>query len=187
MDDKNIDEILERVIVTLHDESLSNNIDNRIQDVFLKDCFYVERDTSKRKQLLFLSNNSCSIKMSNISINFKKAIETAIEVYLTSEAPDNVVSAIKMFILVIAKILNLSTTKLDKEQANIIRKLHLANAYEVPMQIPKLKEFVDEDINNKMCDRNIDRILDELCKLKIIDIIDEQVILKEKVVLNIAR
>ena len=37
-----------------------------------------------------------------------------------------------------------------------------------------------------MCGRNIDRILDELCKLKIIVIIDEQVILKEKVVLDIA-
>ncbi len=187
MDDKNIDEILEKVIVTLHDESVSNNIDNRIQDVFLKDCFYVERNTSERKNLLFLSKNSCSVKMSNISIDLKKAIETVIEVYLTSEVSNNIVSAIKMFILVIVKILNLSTTKVDKEQANIIRKLHLANAYEFPIQIQKLKELVNEDINNEMSYRNIDRILDELCQLKIIDIIDEQVILKEKVVLDIAR
>lgn len=187
MDDKNIDEILERVIVTLHDESVSNNIDNRIQNVFLKDCFYVERNTSERKNLLFLSKNSCSVKMSNISIDLKKAIETTIEVYLTSEVSDNIVNTIKMFILVIVKILNLSTTKIDKKQANIIRKLHLANAYEIPIQISKLKEVVDEDINSEMCDRNIDRLLDELCQLKIIDIIDEQVILQEKVILDIDR
>lgn len=177
------EELLKIAIITLNNETEKNNLPATIADEFLTNCLQIDADNYSERQFMTINGTSRSFKLSNISIDLKRAIEIAIELMLSSTIPNGSLAAVQMILLVIFKIAQLSEKKIDRDEAEVVIALHQLNAYKNSVSTEKLCSYmVQGDLNDSQKDMNkINEILDALSDYRIIDITEDKIQLKEKV------
>lgn len=160
--------------------NLSNSDINQILDK------YVTVQINTLPQFLFFIKNdeASSYKPYNIIINFKDALRVVFETLVAGfpEKPINIVLAVVGFICNLTK---LSKINLDSSYANIILYLHENNAYNYPIKEESIYHFIlgQKSDNIEAYHKMFDAI-SFLEKLKVIDIEEGMIRLKEKVFIS---
>ncbi len=180
-------ELLEEIITIMENETQSNDIPNDIEENILEKCIDITVDELEEEAIMVLGKKPETIKLSNISIDIRKAIEIVLEIALTSAIPTDKLSAVKMILLVVLKTLQLSRQSISKQMADVVLMLNNLNAYQHAISIEYLKDYISQHslLPESECSDGIEDILDELYNYKIIDLVNGQIILKEKILYSI--
>ena len=175
--------LLEEFIITMEIETQSCNLPYDIEEEILDKCIDITVDELGERSIVILNEKPTSIKLANISIDLKQAIEIVVEVTLTSAIPTDKLSAIKMILLVILKAWQLSKKSISKQMADIVLILNDLNAYQREIPIEQLKDYVNQYslLPRAECSNAVEDILNDLNSYKIIDINEGKVRLKEKI------
>lgn len=183
MTKKMAEELLEEIITTMETETQSNSIPSNIEEYILGECIDITVDELEEESIMILGRKPETIKMANISMDIRKAIEIVLEVALTSAIPTNKLVAVKMILLVVLKILQLSRQSISDQMADVVLILDRLNAYRDAISIEYLKNYIvgHSLLPNSEHSDEIEDILDKLYNYKIIDINNDKVILKEKI------
>lgn len=183
MTKKKAEELLEEIIMIMETETQINGIPDIIEENILEECIDITVDELEEESIMILGKKPETIKMANVSMDIRKAIEIVLEVALTSAIPTDKLVAVKMILLVVLKILQLSRQSISEQMADVVLILDRLNAYRDAISIEYLKKYI---AGNSLLPKSeyldeIEDILDKLYNYKIIDINDDKVILKEKI------
>ena len=176
--------LLDEFIIAMETETQNSNLPVDIEEAILDKCIAITVDECDEKSIMVLDEKPKSIKLANISIDLKQAIEIVFEIALTSAIPTDKLSAVKMVLLVVLKAWQLSRKSISKQMADIVLILNNLNAYHREIPIEYLKDYVNQHSLLPESERSdtVDAILNELHAYKIIDINEGRVRLKEKIV-----
>ncbi len=175
--------LFRKIIITLDDETSKNNIPAQIQDRVLEECISIIVDEYGEKSLLFLDKKPVSVKLPNVTIDLRKALVIIGEMVLASSLPETEFDAVKMVLLVILKVWQLSHQYISEQMVDTVLQLHKLNAYNVWIEIDEFKKHIEKNskLQHDSEPYDVDGSLNELYSLKIIDIVDNKVQLKEKI------
>lgn len=159
-------------------------VDEQYVENFIdKYVYFLMDDDSKDFIIINLKNDSTlSFKLSNIIIEFKGMIKAMIEFGLTSAIPADNCEEIKIILYIIYKIFDLSLLQISKNDVMILRYLHTSNAYEIEVKESDLIDYFS--INNFLNKMEVHTSINNLIKIKCIDILNEKIRLKEKIFLR---
>lgn len=133
----------------------------------------IEVSSSKQqKGLVFYNDTRVSVSMKNIQFNQKALLASIIEFALTSNMPQNKAELVKTMLFIIYKVAALSAIEISKEQADVLLYCHRHNAYQHVIPEDKILQRVEGATS---------AVIDELEKMKCIDIVGGAVLLKERV------
>ena len=179
---KNDAEDLLKEIVSIVNESVGSKFVSReFADLLLEECLRIKVDDFGIMELMIMNKSTYSIKPANIIIDLKKAIEMSIELFLTVAIPDSIINSIQLILLITYRVVNLMKIELSSEMAEIVYVLHKLNAYEIAIPILNLHKEVEKDNDyNRIHIDELNGILDKLKSNGIIDIIEDRVFLRER-------
>lgn len=125
-----------------------------------------------------------SIKPYNILINLKKLLKSLLELYISFGRVDDFEGGIRVIFLTIARLLEASVINLSREKCKIIELVFYHNGAideeELRQQISLIE---DAELQNSIQNHYFD-IITELSRMKIVEIINGKIILKEQVLFN---
>ncbi len=175
--------LLEEFIITMETETQNNNLPCDIEEEILDRCIDITVDELSERSIMILDEKPKSIKLANITIDLKQAIEIVIEVALTSAVPTDKLSAVKMILLVVLKAWQLSNKSISRQMADVVLILNDLNAYQRDIPIEYLKDYVNKYslLPESKCSDTVDDILNELYDYRIIHMDEGKVRLKEKI------
>lgn len=124
-----------------------------------------------------------SRKLSNIKLNLKTAIITAIETALVTEISTDEIGFIKLALYSLLKLYTLSRVKISNDECQILLFLHQKDAYNIP--ITEAEIFYEIDCGNiKVSKDNYINAINNLVKLSAVYITDAKIYLVERVKLK---
>lgn len=115
-----------------------------------------------------------SIKPYNLRFRLAASLSVIIDTGITLFTPSKVILTIMQLIKILITILDESSIEISEEQAKVLAECHQLNTSRSP---------VDEDQILKATGAS-HKVVDELCRLKCIELIDGKIKLVEEVVLN---
>ncbi|MDR0474165.1 MAG: hypothetical protein LBH43_10905 [Treponema sp.] len=182
MSEENIVGFLTEVTDELIDEELMNGMFDRMSIAKLMDshiCFIA--DAGKTNFVLMNKKNieAKSFKLTNIIINFKDMLDMLMELALTSAIPSSAVQAAKLALFVSYKVLKLSTKELSETTARVLLFLHQKNAYSKVISEDEVLNYLA--LQGPMEKDAVNLAINDLLKLKCIDIVGGEITLLEKI------
>jgi hypothetical protein len=145
-------------------------------------CFIADNN-KKDFVLISLKNGSAkSFKLTNIIINFKDMLDMLIDIALISTIPSSDIQMAKFVLFLAYKIFGLSTKNLSESAAKVLLFLHRNNAYSKYINEDEIiKHLYSQDSVGKDI---VNTAINDLSKVKCIDIVQGDIILLEKVYLK---
>jgi hypothetical protein len=133
--------------------------------------------------LISLKNGSAkSFKLTNIIINFKDMLDMLIDIALMSTIPSSDIQVVKFVLFLAYKIYGLSTKNLSESSAKVLLFLHRNNAYSNYINEDEIiKHLYSQDSIEK---EDVNIAINELMRIKCIDIVQEKIALLEKIYLK---
>jgi len=176
-----ISEITDEMIAVdaLSGEIARESIDGLINDHI---CFIADEEKSDFVLMNLKSEKAKSFKLSNIIVNFKKLLDSLLEIALTSSLPSSRIQAIKYALYLVYKVFNMSTRELSDDAAQVLLFLHQHGAYN--------KYINEEDVinyfrqNNSIEKEAVSSAIDSLLKLRCIDMAQGKITVLERLYLR---
>lgn len=112
-----------------------------------------------------------STKPYNVIFRLQAALIAVIDEGLSLSVPENKIETIMLVLRMLLKLTVASTVKITEDQAKVLMECHINKAYIRPIEEETLLKIVEVPR----------KTIDELCKLKCIELIDGKVWLKEEV------
>jgi len=171
------DEITETNILTgaINDLDVNQLIDTHV-------CFIADESKSDFVLMNLKGGTARSFKLTNIIIDFKGMLDTLIELALTSSVPSSAAQTVKLALFIVYKIFSLSIAKLSEIDAQVLLFLHKNNAYEKHINE---NEVIHHFILNGLAEKNtVYEAINNLLKIKCIDILNGKIALLEKLYLR---
>ncbi len=164
------------------EESKKYNLSSTDMKGILDNYFTVQINTLPQYLFVIKDKEATSYKPYNIIINFKGFLKSVFETLLTGipEKPLNIILTVIGFICNITKH---SKIHLDSSYAALILYLHKKNAYEFPIAEENVYEIILSSKSDDTQKLNPIHMVSYLQRLKIIEIEEGMIRLKEKVVI----
>ncbi len=151
-------------------------------------CFYARRDVNEITGLTITSQypeeyKGFCLKIDNIQFNITKALFLAFETAIDFEVPQNVIGYIKLALKALVKLLLVSTVEINDKECVLLYYLYRSNAHNAPI----FENRILDDINNELLKLSRDEYfisIKRLQKLKIVTIEDNQVFLKDRIIIK---
>lgn len=170
-------EIVDIITENIEDESCCEGY---INNLFEDNLRIVTSNEEKLSQIFGIGRQtSFTVKPPNIFINLNKCISFCVETAFTTDIPDTKIELIKLTLLILVKLLCCMYVKVTDEMAKIVGFLYERQAYENPIDEIHCIEFYKNEIDVTLKDYS--EIMNDLVKLKTIEIIDGEIKLIEEV------
>lgn len=168
--------------------ALQNNLEISLaEDVVDNFVQFIPEDMVKG--MIFLGDESLSYKPENFKVDLKGAIFAGLEFLASINKPESIFQYLQLLIVSVCFVENCIKVKLNNEEAYIVYFLHKEDAYSLSMEeelfIARLQEWYQE---MQMCElprKNIEDALNNLYQMKVVEIENGKIILKEQVRGNI--
>jgi len=160
---------------SLDRESIDRLIDTHV-------CFIMDENTTDFVLVNLKGGPATSFKLANVIVNFRSMLEALLGIALAAGLPSSSAEAARIVLLLTYKILGVSTKGLSQNAAQVLIFLHQNDAYS--------NEVCEEEILSHLSSRDLltkealNAAINELLKVRCIDIVQGNVILLEKVYLR---
>lgn len=139
-----------------------------------------------RKGMIFLGEKSASYKWGNIRLDFKKAIAAGLELVASLNLPESFLNYIQLLIVTAFFIQKSIMMEIGKTEAYIVYFLHMRNGYETGIEekffLEDFQKWYKERMDTLLEEKEIEEAVQHLYDGKVLDITDEKIYLKEKVI-----
>lgn len=140
---------------------------------------------TQKRDIVFLGKNARSIKPGNVKLDLKGLIMAAIELASSIGVPDNLFELIQLVLQGCIFIFKVTEVKLGKEEAEIVYVLHELGAYCNEVEESRVKEELRRMMEICRIESfdlgRFDTLVNNLLKIRVIDVTDGRIILKEYV------
>lgn len=140
---------------------------------------------TQKRDIVFLGKNARSIKPGNIKLDLKGLIMAAIELTSSIGVPDTLFESIQLVLQGCIFIFKVTEVKLGKEEAEIVYVLHELGAYCNEVEESRIKEELRRMMEIGRIENfdlgRFDMLVNNLLKIRVIDVTDGRILLKEYV------
>jgi len=161
-----------------HDED--ETVGKDIVDNFIE--FFPEDNI---KGMVYLNRDPVLYNLGNARLDLKKAILAGVEFVASINRPESIFNYIQLLIVSVLFIRSATRQELDDVEAHIIYLLHLKETYKFGIEekkfIQDIQEWYRQRGNSDLSQEKIEASLNHLHEMKVVDIIDAKIYLKEKV------
>ena len=127
--------------------------------------------------------NGISCKLSNVQLNLKDSILTAIEFALGVGLPETQIELLKLALLAIIKLYVFSTVKLSNYECLLLLYLHEKDAYNVPISEEEIFDAISSG-ELRMNRNEYSVAIKNLIRIASVIVRASDILLKEKIVLQ---
>lgn len=135
--------------------------------------------------MIFLNHDPAVYSLGNVRLDMKNAILAGLEFAASISRPESVFNYIQLLIVSVLFIRNATRQELNGIEAQTVYLLHLKDAYESgigeEMFIRDMQEWYKQRENVDLEENKIKESINYLYEIKVVDIIDEVIYLKERV------
>ena len=137
------------------------------------------------REMISLNHDPVVYSIRNVRLDMKNAILAGLEFAASINRPEGVFNYVQLLIVSILFIRNVARRELNGVEAQIVYFLHINDAYESGIREEKfvsdMQEWYKQRENGNLEKEKIEENIKFLYKMKVVDIINEVIYLKEKV------
>lgn len=159
-----------------NDENVGNYVVDHYIEIFPED---------PRKGIIFLGDRTVSCKPGNIKVNLKKSLSEGIEFLISLNKPESTFNYIQLILNTIIFIGKITTVEISEIEVYVVQVLYSLGKYDVRIEEEKLISKVIEVYKDReggiLEKRKVLEAIDNLCKMKTLEMEDGSVYLNETI------